>query len=118
MQKCQTISNSNLKTPQSAGRVVVNKKTKNNNVAGRPGPGRPKGSVNKTTALIKDAILKAAEKAGGKAGMVGYLTAQANENPVAFMSLLGKVLPMQVEGTGENGAIMVSRIELVAPRTE
>lgn len=69
----------------------------------RPGPGRPKGSVNKTTALLKDAILKAAEQAGGggEEGLVNYLTAQASESPAAFMSLLGKVLPMQV--TGEDG---------------
>lgn len=63
--------------------------------------GRKKGSVNKTTALLKDAILKAAENAGGKDGLVGYLTLQASENPTAFMSLLGKVLPMQITGEGE-----------------
>jgi len=64
-------------------------------------PGRPKGSPNKTTALLKDAILKAAEQAGGKDGMIGYLQQQAKENPGPFMALLGKVLPMQV--TGEDG---------------
>jgi len=69
--------------------------------------GRPKGSPNKTTALLKDALLIAAEKAGGKAGMVGYLTTQASENPSAFMSLLGKVLPLQIAGTGEDGKIVV-----------
>lgn len=68
---------------------------------GTPGPGRPKGVPNKTTALLKDAILEAAEKAGGKGGLVGYLTTQAMENPQSFMPLLGKVLPMQV--TGEDG---------------
>ena len=31
---------------------------------GTPGPGRPKGVPNKATALLKDAILKAAETAG------------------------------------------------------
>jgi hypothetical protein len=31
---------------------------------GKPGPGRPKGLPNKTTALLKDAILKAASVAG------------------------------------------------------
>lgn len=65
-----------------------------------PGPGRPKGVPNKTTALLKDAILKAAEAAGGAEGMVGYLQMQAKENPGPFMSLLGKVLPMQVTGEG------------------
>lgn len=96
----------------------MNKKTKNNNVAGKRGPGRPKGSLNKTTALLKDAILQAAQKAGGGGddGMMIYLSAQAEENPTAFMSLLGKVLPMQVEGPGEGGEhVVVTKIELVAP---
>ena len=64
-------------------------------------PGRPKGSPNKTTALLKDAILKAAESAGGSQGMVGYLQVQAMENPGPFMALLGKVLPMQVTGSND-----------------
>lgn len=62
------------------------------------GKGRPKGSQNKTTALLKDAILQAAEQAGGPEGLVGYLTLQAAENPAAFMTLLGKVLPLQIQG--------------------
>jgi hypothetical protein len=73
------------------------------------GMGRPKGALNKTTALLKDAILKAAERAGnrvGDDGMVSYLEVQATENPGPFMSLLGKVLPMQF--TGEvNGDIII-----------
>lgn len=63
--------------------------------------GSRKGVPNKTTALLKDAILKAAEKAGGKDGLIGYLTTQATDNPQSFLPLLGKVLPMQV--TGEDG---------------
>lgn len=69
--------------------------------AGKPGPGRPKGVPNKNTTLLKDAILEAATKAGGKNGLVGYLTAQATANPQSFLPLLGKVLPMQI--TGEDG---------------
>jgi hypothetical protein len=73
------------------------------------GMGRPKGALNKTTALLKDAILKAAEQAGNKVGddgMVSYLEVQAIENPGPFMALLGKVLPMQF--TGEvNGDIII-----------
>lgn len=81
------------------------------------GKGRPKGSVNKTTALLKDAILKAAEQAGGKEGMIGYLKKQATDNPQSFLPLLGKVLPMQVTGGGEDGE-HVHRIILegVAPK--
>jgi len=65
---------------------------------GTPGPGRPKGVPNKTTALLKDAILKAAETAGGGEpdGLVNYLVRQAKQNPTPFLSLLGRVLPMQV----------------------
>jgi hypothetical protein len=62
------------------------------------GKGRVKGVPNRTTALLKDAILKAAEGAGGKDGMIGYLQTQAKDNPGPFMALLGKVLPMQVSG--------------------
>lgn len=65
------------------------------------GMGRPKGAVNKTTALLKDAILKAATDAGN-GDMAAYLAQQAVENPGPFMSLLGKVLPMQVAGDSEN----------------
>jgi hypothetical protein len=32
---------------------------------GTPGPGRPKGLQNKTTVTIREAILKAFDKAGG-----------------------------------------------------
>jgi len=77
-------------------------------------PGRPKGVPNKTTALLKDAILKAAEQAGD-GDIVTYLTAQAVANPGPFMALLGKVLPLQVIGDAENPLSIVTRIELVAP---
>lgn len=74
--------------------------------------GRAKGTPNKTTALLKDAILKAAEQAGGKAGLIGYLKTQAAENPGPFLALLGKVLPMQVTGA-DGGAIVVEIVKRV-----
>lgn len=73
--------------------------------------GRKKGSTNKVPAKLKEAILEAAERAGnkrGKEGAVSYLEAQADDNPVAFMGLLGKVLPMTVAGEGENGEITLT----------
>ncbi len=39
-------------------------------------------------------ILGALDKCGGEQ----YLVEQASKNPVAFMALLGKVLPMQIAG--------------------
>lgn len=67
--------------------------------------GRKKGTPNKATALLKDAILKAAEAVGedgeGKAGLVGYLKRVAKEDVKAFSTLLGKVLPLQVTGADD-----------------
>jgi hypothetical protein len=53
------------------------------------GKGRPKGAVNKVTGNLRQMILGALDEAGGPA----YLAKQAQKNPVAFMALLGKVLP-------------------------
>jgi hypothetical protein len=72
-----------------------------------PGSGRKKGSVNKATALLKDAVLLAATKAGqnidakSNDALVTYLANQAEVNPGPFMTLLGKVLPMQIAGDAE-----------------
>jgi hypothetical protein len=61
---------------------------------GTPGPGRPKGIPNKNTQALKDMILGALDKKGG----VDYLMKQADENPTAFLTLVGKVLPLTVNG--------------------
>lgn len=73
---------------------------------GKKTGGRKKGAPNKTTALLKDAVLQAAELAGGEGGLVAYLKAQAAVNPGPFMALLGKVLPMQITGA-DGGALQV-----------
>jgi hypothetical protein len=57
-------------------------------------PGRPKGVPNKNTAALKDMILNALAKAGGE----DYLKQQAAENPGPFLTLVGKVLPLQLTG--------------------
>ena len=81
------------------------------------GKGRPKGSLNKTTTQLKEAILEAAAKAGGKGGIPGYLALQATENPTAFMALLGKVLPLQVQGDPENQLIHRIERHIVSPKS-
>ncbi len=63
------------------------------------GKGRPKGAVNKVTKELKEMILQALENRGG----VEYLEQQAEANPNAFLTLIGKVLPMTVQGPGEGG---------------
>lgn len=78
--------------------------------------GRQKGTPNKFTVTLKEAILRAANEAGGggENGTVEYLTLQAYENPAAFMSLLGKVLPMQVAHSGSVDSA-VTTIRIVGP---
>lgn len=67
----------------------------------KPGPGRPKGTPNKVTQELKTMILQALDGAGG----VEYLQERANDprTASAFLSLVGKVLPMTVQGPGPNG---------------
>jgi len=62
-----------------------------------------RGTPNKISSALKEAILEAAEQAGGEDGIVGYLVVQALANPSAFMSLLCKVLPMTITDTAQNG---------------
>jgi len=79
--------------------------------------GRKKGTPNKTTALLKDAILKAATDAGD-GDLAQYLQKQADKNPTAFLSLLGKVLPLQVGGDEDNPLNVVHKIERTIVRPE
>ena len=53
--------------------------------------GRPKGSSNKATIQLKEAILQALEDVGG----TDYLAKIARDNPSAFVQLIAKVLPLQ-----------------------
>jgi hypothetical protein len=56
------------------------------------GKGRVKGTPNKVTADVREMVLGALAQAGGQA----WLAKQADENPAAFMTLLGRLLPKQV----------------------
>ena len=73
--------------------------------------GRKPGVTNKTTALLKDAIIQAAENVG-KGSLTAYLERQAEEQPAAFLTLLGKVLPLQLASAGDN-PLVVRRVEYV-----
>src|SRR5215469_6613488 len=55
------------------------------------GKGRPKGAANRMNRTLREMILGALDDAGGQA----YLAEQARENPVAFLTLLGRVLPRE-----------------------
>jgi hypothetical protein len=66
-------------------------------MAGKGNPrtgGRKVGTPNKITRSLKEDILEAFLKVGG----ADYLVGKARENPTAFMSLLGRVLPTELSG--------------------
>jgi hypothetical protein len=71
---------------------------------GQPGgPGRPKGSENKVSKTLKEAILEAFGELGGPA----WLIRTAKDQPAAFMTLIGKVLPMTIEGKTDSTVTIV-----------
>lgn len=72
----------------------------------RPGSGRPKGSLDKGGKLIREMVVEALDGAGG----VAYLQGVAQTHQAAFLSLIGKVLPIQV--TGEDGGAIKHSIKV------
>lgn len=79
----------------------------------RPGAGRPRGSLDKGNAKLREMILGALDQAGGQE----YLANMAQTSPAAFMSLLGKVLPTTL--ASDPNAPFALRIErvIVDPKT-
>ena len=84
-------------------------KPKNSGQFGKGNPGKPKGAVNKTPALIREMVAKALDEAGG----VAYLVQVAQSNPGPFLSLVGKVLPVQLQNADDQPFRTLTRIELV-----
>ena len=79
------------------------------------GRGRQKGELNKFTRTVKEAILAAFDEVGGHE----WLVQQAKDNPVAFMGLLAKILPTQIDlkSNGEPIKIIVERADQKLPIT-
>jgi hypothetical protein len=75
----------------------------------RPPGGSRKGRPNKATKELKEMILTALDGAGG----VDYLQERAKDprTASAFLTLVGKVLPMTVQGAGPDGAHVFTVIE-------
>lgn len=57
------------------------------------GMGRKRGSKNKIPASVKEMVLQALRNVGGDE----YLERQAEQNPAAFMGLIGKLLPTEIK---------------------
>jgi hypothetical protein len=72
---------------------------------GKPGPGRPPGSRNKTTVAAKEAIALAAEGLGGTERLVAWAREDALNERAFWATIYPKLLPLQVSGEG-GGPIM------------
>jgi len=68
--------------------------------------GRRRGVPNKTSATVKEAILKALDTVGGHQ----YLVMLAVKEPKTFATLLGRVLPLQAQITGADGGPVITEI--------
>lgn len=72
--------------------------------------GRHKGVPNKTTRILKEAVLLAAEASGedgkGKGGLLGYLKRIAAREPKSFVTLLAKILPLQIAGDADRPVVL------------
>lgn len=68
--------------------------------------GRKKGSPNKFNVELKDMIRGALDDVGGQK----YLAEQAILNPVGFMGLVGKILPKDMNVSGDLAAHLVVEV--------
>lgn len=70
--------------------------------------GRAKGTSNKTTTAAKDAIAQAAEELGGANRLVTWAKEDPANERAFWASIYPKLLPLQVNGAGENGEHLVN----------
>ena len=73
--------------------------TKSGRGGKRPGAGRPAGVPNKLSSTVKDNVIAVFDRLGGAEHMVQW----ASDNPTQFYNIYAKLLPLQVNGSGENG---------------
>lgn len=70
---------------------------RSNLVPGKPGPGRPPGSRNKTTTIAKEAIALAAEGLGGTDRLIAWAKADDKNESAFWTTIYPKLLPLQVD---------------------
>lgn len=90
-------------------------KPKNTGQFGPGNPGKPKGAQNKVTKAAKEAIAEAAERLGGVDRLVDWVKEDPSNERVFWGTVYPKLLPLQVNGAGDNGEHLFTgiRVEFV-----
>jgi hypothetical protein len=73
---------------------------------GNAGKGRPKGSLNKTTASVKAALTEAFQRRGGVPALLRW----ADEETTEFYKLWGRLVPVEVAGEGGGPVSLTIRV--------
>lgn len=86
--------------------------TKSKRGGKRENAGRPAGVPNKLSGTVKSNVVQVFEDIGGLAFMAEW----AKDNPNQFFNIYAKLLPLQLNGSGEGGEFEHSlTIKLVKP---
>ena len=80
---------------------------------GNAGKGRPKGSPNKTTTTVKEALCEAFEKAGGVPSLVEF----ARNNPKEFYGIWGRLAPRELVGANGGPLTLTVTFQREAKKT-
>ncbi|MFZ6780242.1 hypothetical protein ACO0LD_25700 [Undibacterium sp. Ji83W] len=82
--------------------------------------GRPKKAVSQSTLTVRDAIAKAGEELGGALRLAQWAREDPTNEKAFWTVLYLKILPLQVNGAGENGEHLISdiAIKLVKPNAD
>jgi len=72
--------------------------------------GRPKGALNKTTLIAKDAIALAAEGLGGTDRLIAWAKEDAKNEHSFWSQIYPKLLPLQVNGNLDVSMVVVTGV--------
>lgn len=73
-----------------------------------PGSGRPKGTANKVTTSVKQALIEAFDQMGGIPSLVRW----GRQNPTDFYKLWSRLLPIQITGEGGGPVVVQTKHDL------
>lgn len=91
------------KTKIAIGKPLSGRERSLANLREHAGKGRPKGALNKTTREVKEVIAQCFEDIGG----IKEFGAWAKRERTEFYRMYAKLLPVQLQGAGVDGAFQI-----------